>query len=49
VPQYYTLALPSDDPFTPFEDLDTSIVQQSTLATVVDNQLVTPEIRPIKR
>jgi hypothetical protein len=47
--RYYAFALPFDDPFSPFEDPDTSIVQRSTVVTVVDSELVTPEIRLIKR
>ena len=47
--QYYAFALPADDSFAPLEDLDSALIQQSTTVTVIDNEVVTPEIRLIKR
>lgn len=47
--RYYAFALPFDDRLSPFEDLDNALIQQSTIVTVVDSELVSPEIRLIKR
>jgi hypothetical protein len=47
--QYYAFALPFDAAFSPFADLDSPLIQQSTVVTVVDNDIVTPEIHLIKR
>jgi hypothetical protein len=43
--RYYAFALPFNDRLSPFDDLDNALIQQSTIVTVVDRELVSPEIR----
>ncbi len=47
--EYYAFALPGEEYVDDFATLDSDLVKQSTLVTVVDNEVITPEIRLIKR
>jgi hypothetical protein len=46
--EYYAFALPADEYLDDFATLDSDVVKQSTLVTVVDSEIVNPEIRLIK-